>query len=89
MAMARFGKNLDGSKAKSWRKDMPTPHLRRTVSTCLAKLEINKEIRERVLNHTSSDPESRHYNVYQFESEKRRALNRWAEEVNALIAEQS
>ena len=64
---------------------MPTPHLRRTVSTCLAKLEINKEIRERVLNHTSSDPESRHYNRYEFQKEKRDALSQWSDEVAALV----
>jgi len=32
------------------------------------------------------DPESRHYNRYEFESEKRDALHKWSDQVAALIA---
>ncbi len=83
-AMARFGKELDGT----WQKDRPSPHdLRRTATTRLARMGITKEIRDRVLNHTGSrhDPESRHYNLYEFQAEKRAALDRWAQEIAGLI----
>jgi integrase len=89
MAMARFGKDLKGPAAKTWQKEMPSPHdLRRTVATRLAGMEIQKEIRERVLNHTGSrrrDTEAEHYNAYEFAKEKRAALDRWATEIGTLI----
>jgi len=45
---------------------------------------IPKEIRDRALNHISSlrDPESKHYNLYEFEKEKREAFSRWAAEIS-------
>ena len=79
-AMARF--------CADWREP-PSPHdLRRTVNTRLAMLGIAKEIRDRCLNHVTGlrDPESRHYNRYEFESEKRDALHKWSDQVAALIA---
>jgi integrase len=78
-AMARF--------CKSW-KEPPSPHdLRRTVNTRLAKLGIAKEIRDRTLNHVTGlrDPEARHYNRYEFQNEKRIALNAWSDEVAAIV----
>ena len=83
-AMARFGKELGGT----WQSDRPSPHdLRRTATTRLARMGIAKEIRDHVLNHAGSrhDPESKHYNLYEFQAEKRAALNRWAQEIVALI----
>ena len=85
-AMVRFAEEL--KEPKTWRKEPPTPHdLRRTVATRLAKMGIAKEVRERILNHAGSrhDPETKHYNLYEFLPEKREALNRWAAEVVALI----
>ena len=88
VAMNRFAKSLKGPGAKTWQQEMPTPHdLRRTLSTRLARMGIAKEIRDRTLNHITSlrDPESRHYNLHEFQSEKRDALRRWAAEVEATI----
>lgn len=87
-AMRRFGESLNGPAAKTWQKEMPTAHdLRRTVNTRLAKMGVPKEIRDRALNHITSlrDPESKHYNLYEFEREKRAALNRWADEIASII----
>jgi integrase len=79
-AMARF--------CGDW-KEPPSPHdLRRTLNTRLAMLGIAKEIRDRALNHITSlrDPESRHYNLYEFQREKREALDKWGKELAAIIA---
>jgi integrase len=87
VAMTRFGKGLKGQGAKTWQAEPPTPHdLRRTVSTRLARMGIPKEIRDRILNHITSrrDPESKHYNLYEFEKEKRAALDQWAAEIAAI-----
>jgi integrase len=88
MAMARFGKSLKGQGAAAWQKDMPTPHdLRRSAATRLAEMGIPKEIRDRVLNHAGDrhDPESKHYNKYDFQKEKCDALSRWAAQIAAIV----
>ena len=36
-----------------------------------------KEIRDRCLNHVSSDVGDKHYNMYDYSDEKRDALTRW------------
>jgi integrase len=80
-AMARF--------CGEW-KEPPSPHdLRRTMNTRLAMLGVAKEIRDRCLNHVTGlrDPEAKHYNVYEFQTEKRKALSKWCDVVAALIAE--
>ena len=88
VAMVRFAKSLKGPTAKTWQQEIPTPHdLRRTCNSRLARMGIPKEIRDRALNHITSlrDPESKHYNVYEFEQQKREALSKWAAEIEALI----
>jgi integrase len=88
VAMVRFAKSLKGPAGKTWQQEIPTPHdLRRTVNTRLARMGIPKEIRDRTLNHITSlrDPESRHYNLHEFEAEKREAFDKWTAEIEALI----
>ena len=88
VAMVRFAKSLKAPTAKTWQQEIPTPHdLRRTVSTRLARMGIAKEIRDRALNHIASlrDPESRHYNLHEFQSEKRDAFSRWTAELEGII----
>jgi integrase len=88
VAMTRFAESLKGPAAKTWHAEPPTPHdLRRTCNSRLAKMGIPKEIRDRALNHISSlrDPESKHYNLYEFQAEKRQALGKWAAEIEALV----
>src|SRR5262245_6126500 len=88
VAMVRFAKSLKGPTAKTWHQEIPTPHdLRRTCNSRLARMGIPKEIRDRALNHITSlrNPESTHYNVYEFQAEKREALSKWAAEIEALI----
>jgi integrase len=88
VAMVRFAKNLKGPTTKTWQQEIPTPHdLRRTCNSRLARMGIPKEIRDRALNHITSlrDPESKHYNTHEYESEKRDAFSRWAAEIETLI----
>jgi len=88
-AMDYFGRRLAGHSvaARTWRAEPPTPHdLRRTLETRLAGLRIPKEIRDRVLNHVSGDVGSKHYNLHDYADEKREALNRWADVVEAIVA---
>jgi integrase len=89
VAMVRFAKSLKGPAAKTWQQEIPRTHdLRRSCNSRFAKMGIPKEIRDRALNHITSlrDPESKHYNLYEFEKEKRAAFNSWAAEIEAIIA---
>jgi integrase len=84
--MRRFAESLDKSAGKSWRADRPSPHdLRRTVATRLAELGVSKEDRDAVLNHTPQDVGKKHYDLYEREREKRRALDMWASALMALL----
>ena len=88
VAMVRFAKSLKGPTAKTWHQEIPTPHdLRRSCNSRLARMGIPKEIRDRTLNHITSlrDPESKHYNLYEFQAEKREALGKWADVIATII----
>jgi integrase len=86
-SMDFFSKRIAGDDhAKTWSADPPTPHdLRRTLETRLAELRIPKEIRDRVLNHISSDIGDKHYNLHDYVVEKRDALTRWSAALSAIV----
>jgi integrase len=85
VAMARFAGNLDPITGNPWRAEPPSPHdLRRTVATRLAELAVAKEDRDAVLNHTPRDVGKKHYDLYDREREKRRALELWASTLAAI-----
>jgi len=68
-----------------------SPHdLRRTLNTRFAEMGVAKEVRDRALNHVGAlrDPEAKHYNVYEFQKEKRAAFNEWADAVAAIVGRQ-
>jgi hypothetical protein len=55
------------------------------VATRLAELGVSKEDRDAVLNHTPQDVGKKHYDLYEREREKRRALDMWASALMALL----
>src|SRR5262249_22699055 len=88
VAMVRFAKSLKGPPTKTWHAEpSPPPNLRLMADTLVARVAISKQIRDRVLNHITSlrDQESKHYNLYEFQSEKRQALGKWAAEIEGII----
>jgi integrase len=85
-SMDFFSKRIAGAAATTWNAEPPTPHdLRRTLGTRLAELRVQKEVRDRVLNHISSDVGSKHYNLHDFADEKREALTRWSAALSAIL----
>jgi hypothetical protein len=85
VAMARFADSLDPIAGRSWRAEPPSPHdLRRTLAIRLAELGFAKEDRDAVLNHTARDAGEKHYDLYDREREKRRALELWASALTAI-----
>jgi hypothetical protein len=43
---------------------------------------ISKEIRDRIQNHALNDVSSKHYDRYDYLTEKRRALEIWEDRIN-------
>jgi integrase len=58
---------------------------RRTVETKLAEIGIAKETRSRILNHDVGELEAR-YNVHAYLTEKRAALELWADHLESIVA---
>jgi integrase len=65
--------------------DVRLHDLRRTLRTGLAKLGVNFEVAERVLNHAMPGLQAV-YNRHNYLGEKRTALTLWAEHVLSLAA---
>jgi hypothetical protein len=51
----------------------------------MARLGISTDIRGRVLNHAMQGVTERHYTPYDFQAEKRSALDRWAAELMRAV----
>jgi len=84
VAMARLAETLDGK----WSEDPPSPHdLRRTVETRMSALGVRKEDRDACLNHKPRDVGTVHYDMYERHKEKRAAFNRYAREIERVLAE--
>lgn len=62
-----------------------THDLRRTVETGMAAAKVAKEYRDRVLNHVDSSVGGVHYNMHDYEDEKREALEKWARRLEGML----
>ena len=61
-----------------------THTLRKTFITQMARLGIGREIRDRLTNHVDPSVDARHYNAYDYLSEKRAALQLWDTELREI-----
>ena len=60
--------------------------LRRTAETMLQKLAVDREVRAHLLSHgRGQGVQGRHYERYDFLSEKRTALEKWAEHLQRVF----
>jgi integrase len=86
--MSRFAAELpDGDDTRSWKAEPPTPHdLRRSLATRLSALGVPREDRMAVLNHKDAGVHAKHYDKYERQAEKRRALNLWANALADILA---
>lgn len=62
-----------------------THDLRRTVETGMAAAKVQKEYRDRVLNHVDSSVGGVHYNKHDYEDEKREALEMWWRRLDGMV----
>ena len=67
--------------------NMRTHDLRRTVASGLASLKVRREVVSKGLNQVSGDGSGtgRVYDRYTYDDEKRMALQKWADHVEALV----
>ncbi|MBS0556777.1 MAG: site-specific integrase [Proteobacteria bacterium] len=63
-----------------------THDLRRTVATRLSELGIDREVRERVLNHKDRSVMGIHYDKYDKFKEKHEALTAWARLLDSIVS---
>ena len=59
--------------------------MRRTARTRLSALGISREDCDAILHHTPQDVGRKHYDLYDREPEKRRALVRWANALEGIL----
>lgn len=69
-------------------QEQPTPHdLRRTLRTGLGELNFDNFIQRKVTNHKERNQLDEVYNVHDYMSEKRRALEAWNHKLSEIIGE--
>ena len=82
--MERVRKNLEI-------QDITVHDLRRTAGSYLSKFGVPRDVRERVLNHgglRKGDMTDGTYNQYDYDAEKRAALELWADGLDCIITKQ-
>jgi integrase len=80
-------KAMERSRAKLGIKDITMHDLRRTAGTYMSQFCVPKDVRERILNHGGSRKGSiteSVYNCYEYDAEKRAALELWAEALDGI-----
>jgi integrase len=81
-------KAMERTRAKFGIPDVTIHDLRRTVGTYMSQLGVPRDVRERILNHggkrTGNITDSV-YNRYEYDAEKRAALELWADALDAIL----
>lgn len=81
-AQANVAKRI-GDKAPRRPKIEPRD-LRRTAETMLAAMGVSKDVRAQLLSHGLGGVQDRHYDQHEYMTEKRNALQAWADRLQAL-----
>jgi integrase len=88
IASRSVSKAMERTRAKLGIADITMHDLRRTVGTYMSRLGVPKDVRERILNHGGSRKGSiteSVYNHYEYDAEKRAALELWADALDAIL----
>lgn len=90
IASRSVSKAMERTRAKLGIADITMHDLRRTAGTYMSRLGVPKEVRERILNHGGSRKGSiteSVYNHYEYDAEKRAALELWADALAGILGE--
>ena len=82
-AQAKVAKRVKGSAPA--RPKIEARDLRRTAETMLAAMGVSKDTRAQLLSHGLGGVQARHYDQHDYMTEKRNALQAWADHLHALI----
>ena len=88
IASRSVSKAMDRTRTKLGIADITMHDLRRTAGTYMSRLGVPKDVRERILNHGGSRKGSITegvYNHYEYDAEKRVALELWADALDAIL----
>ena len=88
IAPRSVSKAMERTRERLAIKDITMHDLRRTAGTYLSRLDVPKDVRERILNHGGSRKGSVTddvYNHYEYDAEKRAALELWADALDSII----
>jgi integrase len=88
VAPRSVSKAMERTRAKLGIAHITVHDLRRTVGTYLARFGVPKDIRERILNHGGKRKSSITdgvYNQYEYDAEKRAALELWADALESIV----
>jgi integrase len=88
IASRSVSKAMERTREKVGIKDITMHDLRRTAGTYMSRLGVPKDVRERILNHGGSRKGSITdgvYNHYDYEAEKRAALELWADALDGIL----
>ena len=89
IASRSVSKAMERTRTKLGIKDITMHDLRRTVGTYMSQYGVPRDVRERILNHGGSRKGSiteSVYNRYEYDAEKRAALELWADALAGIIA---
>ena len=89
IASRSVSKAMERTRAKLGIKEITMHDLRRTVGTYMSQYGVPKDVRERILNHGGMRKGSitdSVYNRYEYDAEKRAALDLWADVLAGIIA---
>ena len=51
----------------------------------MGQIGISKEMRDRIQNHALTDVSTKHYDRYDYMTEKRQAMNKWSRKLGSII----
>lgn len=86
LPLSAFSKSKKTLDDKSQVYDWCLHDLRRTFRSRMASFGYQSEILERILNHTYGSTLENTYNLYSYRSEKRQALEAWAQHIESLVS---
>ncbi len=90
IASRSVSKAMERTRAKIGINDITMHDLRRTAATNMSQYGVPKDVRERVLNHggkRKSSVTEGVYNQYEYDAEKRAALELWADALAGIIGD--
>ena len=77
--------SLELLERKEIREKFVLSDLRRTFETHTARLKVSKDVRAQLASHGISGVQDNHYNMYDYEDDKREAFALWERELKKIV----